>query len=167
MSLFFATAAALVLSGAPDLGDDRYRAVTLEPLERKAYRVKNLDEVTGASGRCVREGVDATDGFETFWVQADCGGLRTTMVWKKDRTRMHVMVCAEDEEGRNDTLVAQRKRVAAEVKGFRAVTACVRNGRVELWGWVFTEADLKKLNKLVAKHQFDTVRSFVEHIAPE
>jgi hypothetical protein len=76
------------------------------------------------------------------------------------------MACAEPEE-RTAEQVKLRKALQAQVKAWKSVTACVRNGRVELWGWVKTAADQKKLDALEAKYGLEKVRSFVEVIEVE
>lgn len=160
---------ALLLSlwvlGAAEVLSEDYRAVTLEPGGRARFRVPRLDTVTGSSGRCIEEGMD-TEEPETFWLEASCGGVRTSLAWRKDGTRIHVMACAEPEE-RTAAQVKLRKALQASLKGLKSVTACVKNGRVELWGWVKTPADQKKMTALEAKHGLDKVRSFVELIPKE
>jgi hypothetical protein len=154
----------LILGGAEVLKED-YRAVTLEPKGRTRFRVPNLETVTGSSGRCIEEGMDSEEP-ETFWLEASCGGVRTSLAWRKDGTRIHVMVCAEPEE-RTAEQVKLRKAVQAALKGMKSVTACVRNGRVELWGWVKSAADKTRMTALEARHGLDKVRSFVELIETE
>ena len=51
-----------------------------------------------------------------------------------------------------------------EIKAHKSVTACVRNGRVEVWGWVQTQEEMAPFAALEKKHR-DTVKSFVEVIA--
>lgn len=154
----------LLLHSAEVLKED-YRAVTLEPGGRARFRVPNLETVTGSSGRCIEEGMDSEEP-ETFWLEASCGGVRTSLAWRKDGTRIHVMACAEPED-RLPEQVKLRKALQASLKGMKSVTACVKNGRVELWGWVKTAADKKKMTALEAKHGLDKVRSFVELIEKE
>lgn len=158
---------AVLLMGAAEVlqAGLEYRAVTLDPTERRRFRVVNLETVTGSSGRCVEEGMDSEEP-DTFWVEASCAGIRTSLAWRKDGTRIHVMACAEPEE-RTKAQVALRKKLQGDLKAFKSVTACVRNGRVELWGWVKSEADKKKMTALEAKYGLDAVRSFVELIEEE
>jgi hypothetical protein len=156
----------VVLHGAPEsIAGVPYRAVTLDPTEHRRFKVPGLETVTGASGRCVEEGLDLEEQ-QTFWLEASCSGVRTTLVWLKDGTRLHVMACAEP-ESRDPQLVKTRQKVQAEVKALKSVTACVRNGHVELWGWVTTDADLKKMTALEKKFGFDTLKSNVELLPAE
>jgi len=143
----------------------RYRAVTLDPGQRMRFTVPGLERVTAASGTCVEEGMD-TETPETFWLEASCGGLRTTLAWKKGGTRVSVMACAEDSE-RPAHLLKLRKKVQASLKKLKSVTACVRHGRVELWGWVETEAEKKQVAAVEKKHGPDSVRSKVELLESE
>lgn len=150
----------LCLGAAEVLTGELYRAVTLDPGQRKQFRVPGLERVTGASGRCVEEGMDVSEP-ETFWLEASCGGVRTTLVWLRDGTRVHVLACAEEGD-RSASLVKLRKKVQGEVKRWRTVTACVRGGRVELWGWVKTPAEKKQVAALEAKYGLDALRDKVE-----
>lgn len=152
----------LLTLGAAEVLKEDYRAVTLDPGGRARFRVVNLETVTGSSGRCIEEGMDSEEP-ETFWLEASCPGVRTSLAWRKDGTRIHVMACAEPEE-RTAEQVKLRKALQASLKGMKGVTACVKNGRVELWGWVRTAADKQKMTALEAKHGLDRVRSFVELI---
>jgi len=147
------------------LGQLRFRAVTIEPSKRLTFRVANLEKVTAASGRCVEEGMDL-DEPETFWLEASCSGVRTTFAWKKDGTRVHVMACAEDSK-RAPALVKVRQKVQADVKAFKSVTACVRGNRVELWGWVATPAERDKLALLVAKYPPEEFDNHVELLSED
>lgn len=152
----------LLLLGSAEVLKEDYRAVTLDPGGRLRFRVPNLEYVTGSSGRCIEEGMDSEEP-ETFFLEASCGGIRTSLAWKKDGTRVHVMACAEPEE-RTAEQVKLRKTLQGQVKAWKSVTACVKNGRVELWGWVKSAADKKKMGALEAKYGLDRVRSFVELI---
>ncbi len=152
----------LLLAGVETL-DVPYRAVTLEPRERRAFRVPGLETLTASTGRCVEEGLES-DQVQTIFLQASCSGVRTTLAWRKDGVRVHVMACAEGDD-RPAALVTLRKAVQAELKalkGVKSVTACVRNGRVELWGWSASPQDQQKLTQLEKKYGLDQVRSFVE-----
>jgi hypothetical protein len=160
-----ALAIPLLFLGSAEVLKDGYRAVTLEPGGRARFRVPNLETVTGSSGRCIEEGMDQEEP-ETFFLEASCGGVRTSLAWKKDGTRVHVMACAEPEE-RTPAQVKLRKQVQAQLKAWKSVTACVKNGRVELWGWVLTPADKKKVAELEAKFGMEKVRSFVELVEAE
>lgn len=155
----------LVLSGAEVLSGE-YRAVTLEVGERRQFRVPKLETVTGSSGRCLEEGMDG-ELVETIWIEASCAGVRTSLAWKTDGTRMHVMACAEDVEHRTPAQLKLRQKVQAELKSKPTMTACVRNGRVELWGWYRTEAEGAQVAALEKKYGLDQVRSFVEQLVVE
>jgi len=156
----------LSLGAVERLKDDvRFRAVTLDPGGRMRFTVPNLERVTGASGECVEESLD-TEIPDTLVLQATCGGLRTTLAWKKDGTRVSLMACAEDAD-RPAALVKTRKKVQQALKRLKMVTACVRNGKVELWGWVRSEEDKKHVAKLETKYGLDTVRSHVELLEEE
>lgn len=154
----------LPLGAAEVLKGEAYRAVTLEPKQRKQFRVPGLERVTGASGKCIEEGMDVEEP-ETFWLEATCGGVRTALVWLTDGTRISVMACAEEE--RTPAQLKLRQALQAEVKRWRTVTACVREGRVELWGWVKTAEEKKKLTALETRYGLDLVRDRVEIIGEE
>jgi hypothetical protein len=163
-SLLFAVA--LVMLGAAEpLGSTRYRAVTLDPGQRRMFRVSELEKVTAASGRCVEEGMDV-DEPETFWLEGSCSGVRTTFAWKKGGTRVHVLACAEDEK-RTPALVKLRQKVQGELKAYKAMTACVRNGRVELWGWASTPKEREFAAGLAKKHGLDQVENHVELLSDD
>jgi hypothetical protein len=152
----------LLCFGAAEVLKEPYRAVTLEPGARARFRVPGLERITGSSGRCIEEGLD-TEEPDTFFLEASCSAVRTSLAWRKDGSRVQVMACAESEE-RTDEQLKRRKAVQAQLKGLKAVTACVKNGRVELWGWVWTVAEQKRLAGLEAKYGLGQVRSFVERI---
>jgi hypothetical protein len=149
--------AAEVLSG-------EYRAVTLEVGQHKQYRVPRLETVTGSSGRCVEEGMDSEEP-EAIWIEASCAGVRTSIVWKKDGSRVHVMACAEDPAARTPAMLKLRQQVDKELKTLKSVTACVHNGRVELWGWFKTDAEGAQLAALEKKHGLESVRNFAEKLS--
>ncbi len=151
---------ASVAFGAEVLQNVAYRAVTLEPGERKSFRVPTLERVNATSGSCVEEGMEL-DEAETFWLQATCGGVRTALVWRADGRRVHVMACAEDAAARPAHLVKLRVKMQAELKS-KQQTACVRNGRVELWGWASTAEEKGRLDALERKLGEDKVKNFVE-----
>ncbi len=160
-----AAALLVLLSGATEtLVNVEYRAVTLEPGQRKGFRVPTLEKVTATSSTCVEEGMDL-DQAETFWMQAACSGVRTAFAWRADGHRVYVMACAEDSAARPAALVKLRQKVQVEAKLSKSQTACVRNGRVELWGWAKSAEEKAGLDQFVAKHA-DQVTSFVEVIDP-
>ena len=74
---------------------------------------------------------------------------------------------AEDPQTRTPALLKLRQKVAAELKASKSVTACVRNGKVELWGWVKTEAEVAQVAALEKKYGLDSVRSYAEKIQSE
>lgn len=163
-SLVFA--ASLVMFGAAEpLGSTRYRAVTLDPGQRRMFRVAELEKVTASSGRCVEEGMDV-DEPETFWLEASCSGVRTTFAWKKGGTRVHVLACAEDTR-RTPALLKLRQKLQGELKAYKAMTACVRGGRVELWGWAATAQEREFASGLAKKHGLDQVDSHVELLSED
>lgn len=147
----------VVTGGAEVLDAGGLRAITLTKGERRTFRVPDLDKVTGNTGRCIEEGLD-TEEAGSLYVEALCGGVRTTVAWKKDGARVQLLVCAEEAAGE---LLPLRKALQGELRAHRGVTACVRNGRVELWGWVRKEADLQRMLGLERKHP-GKVRNFVE-----
>lgn len=157
---------ALLAMSAAELLSGEYRAVTLEVGQHRQYRVPNLETVTGSSGRCIEEGMDSEEP-DSIWIEASCAGVRTSLVWKKDGTRVHVMACAEDPETRTPALLKLRRQVQGELKASKTVAPCVRNGRVELWGWVKTEAEAAQLAALEKKYGLDQVRSFAEKLQSE
>lgn len=152
----------LVLLGAETLSGD-YRAVTIEVGSRKQFQVPKLETITGSSGRCLEEGMDM-EVPDAIWIEASCAGVRTSLVWKKDGSRVHVMACGEEVENRPPALFKLRQKLEKELKALKSVTACVRNGRVELWGWYRTDAEGAQVTAIVKKHGLDEVRSFVEKL---
>jgi len=144
---------------------ERFRAVTLDPGARVRFTVPDLERVTGSSGSCIEESLDS-ELPGTLVLHATCAGLRTTLAWKKDGTRVSLMACAEDED-RPEALVKVRKQVQQALKRVKTATACVRNGRVEVWGWVTTEPEKKQIAALEKKYGLDTVRSHVELLEDE
>ena len=155
-------AMAMLSVGAAELLTVQYRAVTLDPGQRKLFRAPGVERVTASSGRCVEEGMDTTEP-DTFWIEASCGGVRTSLVWLPDGTRFHVMACAEEED-RPQRLLKLRQKIQGDLKAWKSVTACVRNGKVELWGWVMTPADKKKVRDVEIKYGLDDVKDRVELI---
>ncbi len=156
----------LLMLGSAEVLSGDYRAVTLEVGQRRHFRVPKLETITGSSGRCLEEGLDGEEP-EAIWIEATCAGVRTSMVWKKDGSRVHVMACAEDLETRTPALLKLRKKIEGELKGSKTVAACVRNGRVELWGWVKTDAEGTLIASLEKKYGLDSLRSFAEKIQSE
>ncbi len=159
---WLATAVWLVSAGAGVelLQNIEYRAVTIEPGQRKSFRVPTLEKVTASSGTCVEEGMEF-ETSETFWLRATCGGVRTALVWRADGKRIHVLACAEDEK-RSSGLLRLRQKLQGELNGSKQHTACVRNGRVELWGWASTAEEKLRLDALAAKYGDAQVKNFVE-----
>lgn len=160
-----ALALLLVLSGAEVLSGD-YRAVTLEVGQRSRFRVPKLETITGSSGRCLEEGLDGEEP-EAIYIETSCAGVRTSLVWRNDGKRVHVMACAEDPETRSPLLLKLRQKIQGELKNLKSVTPCVRNGRVELWGWVRTDADEAAVKAIEKKYGQDQVRSHAEKVATE
>lgn len=152
--------------GSAELLSGDYRAVTMEVGQHRQFRVPKLETITGSSGRCIEEGMDSEEP-ESIWIEASCGGVRTSMVWKKDGSRVHVMACAEDPQTRTPALLKLRQKVQGELKGSKTVAACVRNGKVELWGWVKSDAESAQLAALEKKYGIDQLRSYAEMIKAE
>jgi hypothetical protein len=161
MKLALALLPLLVVSAETLSGD--YRAVTIEVGSRKQFQVPKLETITGSSGRCLEEGMDM-EVPDAIWIEASCSGVRTSLVWKKDGTRVHVMACGEEIENRPPALYKLRQKLQNDLKAMKSVTACVRNGRVELWGWYRTDAEAAQLAAIVKKHGLDEVRSNVEKL---
>lgn len=151
----------LFLGGETLTGE--YRAVTIEVGQRRQFQVPKLETITGSSGRCLEEGMDM-EVPDAIWIEASCSGVRTSLVWKKDGSRVHVMACGEEVENRPANLFKLRQKLDKDLKAIKSVTACVRNGRVELWGWYKTEAEGKQVLAIVKKHGLEEVRNFVEKL---
>jgi hypothetical protein len=153
-----------LLSGAAlaqeSLIGPQYRAYTLDPKERKLVPVPGLERVTGASGMCIEEELIE---FSSLTLVATCAGVRTTLAWLKDGARMHFMACAEGDD-RPPELVTRRKKVQAELKGIKGVTACVRAKRIELLGWALDKKERATVAKIAKKHGVD---DHVEEIGAE
>jgi hypothetical protein len=160
----FALMTWLVLGGA-ELITGRDRAVTLEPGERRTFRVVGVQTLTGNSGRCIEEAINH-DEIDSVALTALCGGVRTMLVWKKTGERVHLLACAEGDD-RPAAALALRKTLQTELKNLKSMTACVRNGRVELWGWAHAPAELGRVVALERKYGLDRVRNFVELVEPE
>ncbi len=152
-------------AGGPEvLVGVRYRAVTIGFEESKSFKVPGVERVTAASGNCLEETLDIEE-TQTMVITAACEGVRTTMVWLKDGTRIHMLACAEDRELKPE-LKKLRAKLQSEMKGWKSATACVKNGRVELWGWVEKQEDKDKIAALALKHG-EKVLDKVEYVEPE
>lgn len=127
----------------------RYRALTLNPSERRELRIAGLERVTGSSGACLEEGL-ALDSVETMFVEASCAGVRTSIAWLKGSVRVHVLVCAEDAE-RPAASVKLRQKAQGELKKWSSVTACVRGAEVHLLGWVQNPGEKVKIAAVAKK----------------
>jgi hypothetical protein len=145
--------------GVEKLAGLRYRAVTLEPGQKKSFLLPGVEKLTGNSGDCLEEGLEP-DTVETLFIRAHCPGLRTSLAWKADGTRLHILACSEARE-RSAELLKLRKKVEAALKKEKAVTACVRAGHVELLGWAFSDAEVARFVAL-ARAQGERVESHVE-----
>jgi hypothetical protein len=138
----------------------QYRAYTLDPKERRTIPVPGLERVTGASGQCIEEELSE---FQSLTLIAACAGVRTTMAWLKDGARMHFMACAEGDD-RPAALVAKRKKVQAELKSLKGVTACIRARRIELLGWAHDQKERTTVARIARKHG---VEDHVEELGRE
>ena len=153
----------LLAAGGPEvLKGIRYRAVTLANGERKLFKIPDVERVTGSWGACLEETVDLEE-TETLAITATCESMRTSMVWLKDGTRIHMLACAE-----GPSVSAPMKKLRAKLQGdlkkWKSTTACVRNGRVELWGWVESPADRDRIAALMEKQDPSKVVNKVELI---
>ncbi len=137
-----------------------WRAVTLESGQALTFRVSKLERIAGSAGKCIEEGLSG-DEPEQFTLSASCAAVRTVMVWRTDGSRLNVLACAEGDPP-PPALLRLRQKVQGEVRGWKSVTACVRNGHVELWGWVLKPLDLEKVKALEAKHGRESVVNHVE-----
>jgi hypothetical protein len=144
-----ALAALLLLGADPETLTTRFRALTLNPGERRELRVPGLDRVTASSGNCLEEGV-APEAVETMFIATSCAGVRTSIVWLSNGKRVQVLFCAED-ESRSAKAVKLRQKAQGQVKGSKSVTACVRGGEVHLLGWAQTPAEKQKLAAVAKK----------------
>jgi hypothetical protein len=135
--------ALLTLGTEPENLTGRYRALTLNPGERRELHALGLERVTGASGACIEEGM-SSDSVETMFVQANCSSVRTTIAWLQKSVRIHILICAEGEE-REAALVKQREKAQREFKAWKGVTVCVRGPEVQLLGWAASPAERDKL----------------------
>lgn len=163
------TPLALLLLLTPAAGDvlnEPFRAVTIVKGEHHTFRVKGLETVTGSSGRCLEEGVESGEE-DAIWIEGACEGLRTVMVARADGSVIQVMACGEDPEHRTAEQLKLRQKLQSELKKHRSITACVRNGRVELWGWWRTDAEAATVKALEKKYGLEKVHSFVEKLPAE
>ncbi len=156
----------LLSLGSAELLSGDYRAVTMEVGQHRQFRVPKLETITGSSGRCIEEGMDSEEP-DAIWIEASCAGVRTSLVWRKDGSRVHVMACAEDPETRTPAQLKLRKQIERDLKGSKTVAACVRNNKVELWGWVKTDAEATLIASLEKKYGLESLRSFAEKIQSE
>jgi len=142
------------LAGGPELLTGvKFRAVTLQPGESKQFKIPDVERLTASSGACLEESLD-TEEEHTLVITARCGGVRTSMVWRADGTRIQMLACAEDEKS-TPAAKKLRAKLQGELKAYKMVTACARYGRVELLGWVDSQAEVEKLTTLAAKHDAD------------
>jgi hypothetical protein len=165
------TLAALVLlaagsawAGPEILKGVRYRAVTLAHEERKLFKIPDVERLTASSGLCLEETLDVEE-TQTLIISATCAGVRTSMVWLKDGTRIHMLACAEGAQLKPE-LKKLRAKLQAELKSWKSATACVRGGRVELWGWVEEPNDKERIEKIAAKYDVEKVVNKVELVEP-
>ena len=140
----------LAFGGEPETLSGRYRALTLNPNERRELRAAGLERVTASSGACLEEGM-ALDSVETMFIEASCAGVRTSIAWLANGKRIHVLVCAEDET-RSTASLKKRQAAQRDLKAWKAVTPCVRAGEVHLLGWANNAAEKEKLSALAKKH---------------
>lgn len=141
---------ALVTAGEPELLTGRFRALTLNPNERRELKAVGLERVTASSGACLEEGM-SLDSVHTMFVEASCAGVRTSIAWLENGKRIHVLVCAEDET-RTAAAHKKRQKAQADLKQWKSVTACVRGGEVHLLGWAQTPAEREKIAAVAKKH---------------
>lgn len=134
---------ALLLAAEPETLSGRFRALTLNPNERRELKAAGLERVTASSGACLEEGM-ALDSVETMFVEASCAGVRTSIAWLSNGKRIHVLVCSEDET-RTLASLKLRQKAQGEVKAWKSVTACVRAGEVHLLGWAQNPGEKEKL----------------------
>lgn len=156
-------AATAAVAGEPPvetLQGVRYRAVTLDPGQRRVFKVPGLERLTASSGTCLEEELAEE---ETIAVDPKCAGVRTSLLWLQGGQRIHLMACAED-EGREPALVKARQKVQADLRAFKGATACIRYKRIELLGWVLTPEEKAKVAQVAKKHGADDK---VEKVEPE
>lgn len=141
-----------------------FRAVTLGKDQRRHFKIPQVERVTASSGACLEETLDI-DQTQTLIITATCEGLRTSMVWLKDGTRIHILACAEGAVLKPE-LKKLREKLQKELKSWKSATACVRNGRVELWGWILNPDHKEQIAKIVAKYDPEKVVNKVELVEP-
>ena len=151
-------------AGPEVLKNLRYRAVTLAHAERKQFKIPDVERLTASSGLCLEETLDVEE-TQTLIISATCEGVRTSMVWLKDGTRIHMLACAEGNV-LSPELLKLRKKLQVELKPWKSATACVRNGRVELWGWVENTEAQEKISKIARKYEYEKVANKVELVEP-
>jgi hypothetical protein len=132
-----------LLSGDPEKLTGRFRALTLNPNEHRELSAVGLERVTASSGACIEEGM-ALDSVETMFVEASCAGVRTSIAWLVNKTRIHILVCAEDET-RGTAALKLRQKAQGEIKAWKSVTACVRGQEVHLLGWAQNAGEKAKV----------------------
>ena len=150
LTLLLVLASFAVFAGEPEQLTGKYRALTLNPNERRELRAVGLERVTASSGACLEEGM-ALDSVETMFVEASCASVRTSIAWLSNGKRVHVLVCSEDET-RSTASLKKRQAAQKDLKPWKAVTACVRAGEVHLLGWAQNNAEKEKLAALAKKH---------------
>jgi len=140
----------VALAGEPELLTGRYRALTLNPNETRELKAVGLERVTASSGACLEEGM-ALDSVHTMFIKASCASVRTSIAWLDNGKRIHVLACAEDETRKSAT-VKKRQKAQAELKAYKAVTACVQGDEIHLLGWAKSTAEREKLAAVAKKH---------------
>ena len=168
MSRRLAVASVLLVCSAALAGPEvlvgvRFRAVTIPFEENRSFKIPGVERITAASGACLEESLDVEE-TQTLIITAACEGVRTSMVWLKHGTRIHMLACAEARDP-NPELKKLRSKLQVELKAWKSATACVKNGRVELWGWVEKQEDKDKIAALALKHG-DKVLDKVEYVEP-
>lgn len=141
----------VAFAGEPEVLTGRYRALTLNPSETRELKAVGLERVTASSGACLEEGM-SLDSVHTMFIKATCASVRTSIAWLENGKRIHVLVCAEDET-RQPATVKKRQKVQAELKSYKAVTACVRGNEIHLLGWASSTAEREKLAAIAKKHE--------------
>lgn len=157
-------AAATAWAGPEVLKGLRFRAVTLAHEERKLFKVPDVERLTASSGMCLEETLDVEE-TQTLIISATCEGVRTSMVWLKDGTRISMLACAEGAV-LDPGLKKLRVKLQTALKPWKSATACIRNGRVELWGWVESPEDKEKVEGIAKKYDFEKVVNKVEFVEP-
>ena len=156
--------AATAWAGPEVLKGVRFRAVTLAHEERKQFKIPDVERLTASSGMCLEETLDVEE-TQTLIISASCEGVRTSMVWLKDGTRIHMLACAEGPVLKPE-LKKLRTKLLGELKKWKSATACVRNGRVELWGWALEPDDKDRIAAIASKYDVEKVVNKVELVEP-